>query len=160
MPENAPQPTGLELKIPPAIVVSIAALLMLGTRALVAPFAIPTAVRIGAAIVFLVAASVFGIGAITKFSRAKTTASPTKPDTASALVTTGIYSLTRNPMYTALVFVLLALASGLANGVALLIIPAFMLYLSRFQIAAEERALAHLFGEEYEAYKKQTRRWI
>lgn len=161
MDPNTPSPTGLELKVPPAIVVSIAALFMSGTYAIVAPFPIvPTELRIVVPILFLAAAGLFGIGALTQFGRAKTTASPTKPDTASALVTTGIYSVTRNPMYTALVFILLAIASGLANGVAFLIIPAFMLYLGRFQIAVEERALGHLFGAEYQAYKEQTRRWL
>lgn len=160
MSQNPPPPTGLELKIPPAIVVFIAALLMLASRALVAPFSVPVELRVGAPLLFLVAAGIFGVGAITQFGRAKTTASPTKPDTASTLVTTGIYSVTRNPMYTALVFVLLAIACGLANGLSFIIIPAFMLYLARFQILPEERALAQLFGQEYEAYKEQTRRWL
>lgn len=160
MSQDIPPPSGLELKLPPALVVTIAALLMLATRAVVAPYPIPTALRVGAPILFLILAGIFGVGAITKFSRAKTTASPTKPDTASALVTDGIYRVTRNPMYSALVFVLLAVASGLANGVAFLVVPAFILYLSRFQIAPEERALAHIFGAEYDAYKKQTRRWL
>lgn len=151
---------GLELKIPPVAVVLIAALLMLATRLIAAPLPIPTTVRVVLPILCLIPAAIVGLGAVRTFIRARTTVNPTKPDTASTLVTTGIYAISRNPMYTGLAFVLLALAIWLANGLALLILPAFMFYLTRFQIVPEERALTRLFGPEYEAYQQKTRRWL
>ena len=36
----------------------------------------------------------------------------------------------------------------------------FVLYINRFQIAPEERAMASLFGADYAAYKEKVRRWI
>ncbi len=160
MTQNTPQPTGLELKIPPVAVFIIATLLMLATRAILAPFAIPATIRIAIPILCLIPAAIVGLGAVRSFARAKTTVNPTTPGAASTLVTTGIYALSRNPMYTALAFALLALATWLANGISLLIIPAFILYLTRFQIIPEERALTQIFGVEYKAYQQKTRRWL
>lgn len=154
------QPSGLELKIPPVLLVIISALLMLATRLIAPPFPIPAALRIGLPILCLIPAAIIGLGAVRSFVRAKTTVNPIRPDDASTLVTSGIYAISRNPMYTALAFALLALAIWLANGLALLILPAFILYMTRFQILPEERALTHLFGPEYKAYQQQTRRWL
>ncbi len=48
----------------------------------------------------------------------------------------------------------------LANPLALLGLPLFVLYINRFQIAPEERVMASLFGADYAAYKERVRRWI
>jgi protein-S-isoprenylcysteine O-methyltransferase Ste14 len=63
-------------------------------------------------------------------------------------------------MYLALL--LLLAAWGLHGGhlLAPLWLAAFMAYMTRFQILPEERALAALFGEEFEAYRGRTRRWL
>jgi protein-S-isoprenylcysteine O-methyltransferase Ste14 len=100
---------------------------------------------------------VFGL---VEFRRERTTFSPMKPENASALVVSGIFRFTRNPMYLGLLMFLLAWASYLSNGVALLGLPAFVLYMNRFQIAPEERALAALFGADFTAYKARVRRWM
>ena len=61
----------------------------------------------------------------------------------------GIYRLTRNPMYLGLLVILLGWAIFLANVLAFLLLPAFIVYMNRFQIEPEERALASLFGQEF-----------
>lgn len=43
---------------------------------------------------------------------------------------------------------------------ALLALPLFTAYLTRFQIVPEERALATAFGEEFAAYRRRVRRWL
>ena len=48
----------------------------------------------------------------------------------------------------------------LSSAVAFLLPPAFLIYLNRFQIEPEERALASLFGREFVAYKSRVRRWL
>jgi protein-S-isoprenylcysteine O-methyltransferase Ste14 len=35
-----------------------------------------------------------------------------------------------------------------------------MLYLTRFQIVPEERALSAKFGEQFDAYRQRVRRWL
>ena len=60
----------------------------------------------------------------------------------------------------ALLLALLAWGLWLGNLPALALLPAFVLVLNRLQIQPEERALARLFGAEYEAYCRQVRRWL
>ena len=85
---------------------------------------------------------------------------PIKPDTASSLVSSGVYRFTRNPMYLGLSVTLLGWAMFLSNPLALLAVPLFVLYINRFQINPEERVLSSLFGAGYAAYKEKVRRWL
>ena len=68
--------------------------------------------------------------------------------------------MTRNPMYLGFLLVLLGWAIYLSNVLAFLLLPAFILYMNRFQIYPEEKALASLFGEEFASYKSRVRRWL
>ena len=72
----------------------------------------------------------------------------------------GVYALTRNPMYLGLLLVLTGWAIFLSNVLGFVFLPAFVLYISRFQIAPEERALTSLFGRDFVAYKSRVRRWL
>ncbi len=150
----------LELKIPPPAVALIAGTLMwLAARA--APAAridIPFSAAICCALVALgVAVALAGLVA---FRRAGTTVSPTRPERAVTVVADGIYAHTRNPMYLGLLFVLTAWAVRLANPMAVLVLPAFVLYINRFQIVPEEHALHARFGSDYQAYRARVRRWL
>jgi len=95
------------------------------------------------------------------FRRAGTTVDPTRPERASALVTTGVYSMTRNPMYLGMLLVIVAWGLCLANTVGLILAPlVFVLYIDRVQIPREERALAAAFGSDYTGYASRVRRWL
>jgi len=72
----------------------------------------------------------------------------------------GIYRVTRNPMYLGMLLVLVGWAVFLANGLAVIAIALFPAYITRFQIKPEERALTALFGEQYASYSSRVRRWI
>ncbi len=63
-------------------------------------------------------------------------------------------------MYLGFLLVLVAWAVYLSNVVALLLVPTFVLYMNRFQIKPEERALAAKFGTQYTAYMHRVRRWL
>ena len=63
-------------------------------------------------------------------------------------------------MYVGLSCVLVAWAVFLSSAWALLGPVAFVLYIGRFQIGPEERALAKLFGSEYVDYQAKVRRWL
>ena len=82
------------------------------------------------------------------------------PEKSSALVCTGIYKYSRNPMYLGMALLLLAWAIYLASAWALLGVLAYVLYITRFQIIPEERVMEKLFGQEYLAYKAKVRRWL
>jgi len=121
-------------------------------------FALPGRERIAA--MFFIAALVVGLSAVLGFRRAKTTLNPLQPETASALVVRGVYRWTRNPMYLAMLLVLIAWACIVSNWAALAMLPLFVIYLNRFQIGAEERALRARFGAEFENYCRKVRRWL
>jgi len=100
------------------------------------------------------------LSAIAFFLRAKTTVNPYTPDKSSALVTAGIYRVTRNPMYIGLICLLLAWTIWLGCFFGLLLIALFQQYITHFQIMPEERSLQALFGKTYDDYCAQVRRWI
>ena len=63
-------------------------------------------------------------------------------------------------MYVGATLLLLAVSIFLDDGLALLSVLLFAVYLNYFQIVPEERAMEQLFGDEYRNYKKRVRRWI
>ena len=150
----------LELKIPPPLVMlAIAAAMWLASRAGPAfEFELPW--RVGAAAALAICAVAVALAGIVAFARAGTTIDPHKPDASSAIVTRGIYRFTRNPMYLGLLLLLAAWAVWLANALAFVLLPVFVLYIDRLQIGPEERVLEAKFGEAYAAYKRAVRRWI
>ena len=78
----------------------------------------------------------------------------------TALVTTGVYRVTRNPMYLGMALVLFgtSLTVGAFSGV--FVAPVFMVIIELRFIRPEEEMLRGIFGEEFEAYCKLVRRWI
>ncbi|WP_299317684.1 isoprenylcysteine carboxylmethyltransferase family protein [uncultured Maribacter sp.] len=103
---------------------------------------------------------IIGVLALFQFKRASTTIDPTKPDKASNLVVGGIFKFSRNPMYLALLLVLLALGVFLGNAFNTLIAAGFVGYMNRFQIIPEERILLEKFGRSFKDYCILTRRWF
>jgi protein-S-isoprenylcysteine O-methyltransferase Ste14 len=89
-----------------------------------------------------------------------TTIDPTRPASASHLVTGGVYRITRNPMYLGFSGLLLAWGLHLQAWWCLALPPIFMVYIAAFQILPEERALKTKFGAEFDAYAAQVRRWL
>jgi len=149
----------LELKIFPPLVALLVAVAM-GVLTLVLPPGEAPFFRGPAAIVIAAAGFALSLSGALAFRRSKTTANPREPQTASFLVVSGVYKITRNPMYLGLLCLLLAWAAFLWSPWALAGPVAFVAYISRFQIAPEERALAALFGGEYLAYRARVRRWL
>lgn len=150
----------LELKVPPPVVALLVAMLMwLASWAVPAMgFEIPGR-RVVAACLAL-GGVVVSVAGVVSFRRARTTINPLKPESTSSLVVAGVYRVSRNPMYVGMLLVLLAWAVLLSNVLAFMILPAFVLYMNRFQIGPEETALAKMFGEEYATYCSRVRRWL
>ena len=106
------------------------------------------------------AGAAVALAGVAEFRRARTTVNPLRPERASALVASGIFRWTRNPMYLGLAIVLLGWAWYLAHPLAALGVPAFVAWMNRYQIPREERALGQLFGAEFAHYKTRVRRWL
>ncbi|MEM0954856.1 MAG: isoprenylcysteine carboxylmethyltransferase family protein [Pseudomonadota bacterium] len=77
-----------------------------------------------------------------------------------ALVTTGVYRFTRNPMYLGMALILLGVACTTGTLGGLLVVPLFMVIIEVRFIRPEEAMLSDLFGEEFENYCRQVRRWV
>lgn len=150
----------LELKIPPPVVALLVALAMWGVARNSDASAASEMPRLLVAIALALVGVAFDVSGVIAFHRAKTTINPMKPQSTSSIVDSGIYRVTRNPMYVGLVFLLCAWAVFLGPWWALPGPLAFAAYIGRFQIAPEEKALAALFGAEYLSYKAKVRRWL
>jgi protein-S-isoprenylcysteine O-methyltransferase Ste14 len=97
---------------------------------------------------------------VARFRRHDTTVLPHRPDAAARLVTDGIYRHTRNPMYVGMLMVLAGWGLWLNHLGAALLIPLCGVWLQRFQILPEERAMEARFGDEFRAYRRRVRRWL
>ena len=116
--------------------------------------------RVAAALLLAGAGAAVALAGVAEFRRAGTTVNPLQPERASALVASGIFRWTRNPMYLGLALALLGWAAYLAHPLAALGVPAFVVWMNRAQIPREERALEALFGEDFARYRSQVRRWL
>jgi protein-S-isoprenylcysteine O-methyltransferase Ste14 len=159
-PESSAKPAGFALRVPPVAIVLIAASLMWAVSWALPQFGFSFPLRGVVAVAEAVLGVLVGVLGVASFRRVGTTVNPMKPDSASSLVETGIYRLTRNPMYLGLLLLLLGWGTFLANMLSFMWIPIFIGYMNRFQIVPEEKALASRFGGEFAVYKSQVRRWI
>lgn len=151
----------LELKIPPPLLVLLLSLAMWPLpKALPALAVPPLELRLPVALAIAFVGAAFSLAGAFAFRREQTTTNPLRPHQASALVTTGVYRITRNPMYFGLMLVLLAWAAALGAPVSLAGPVGFIMYLNRFQIGPEERVLAAKFGAAFEHYRAGVWRWI
>ena len=112
------------------------------------------------ALFFLIVALIIIVISIAKFIKIKTTISPLKPNKTSILVDSGIYKHTRNPMYLGLLLILFSLFLYLKNFLSFLVLPLFVIHITKNQILPEEKVLENLFGDQYKKYKNKVRRWI
>ena len=76
------------------------------------------------------------------------------------LVTDGIYRYTRNPIYLGLALVLAGACILMGAGCLLVPVAIFVAIADRWIVRAEDRMLSQKFGQEFEAYRGRTRRWI
>ena len=148
----------MKTKIPPPIIAVICILINYLSTYLINPIKFPNIEIIGGSIFLL--GLVTAMLAILLFKKYRTTVNPMKPEETTALVTTGIFSMTRNPMYLGLFFAIFGtiLIFGSWFGIILLIF--FVWYINKFQILPEEEAMEKLFGKKYNEYRQNVRRWI
>lgn len=116
------------------------------------------AARLVIASVLCLGSLAIGISGVREFHRHNT---PTNPfEQTAALVTSGIFRQTRNPMYLGLVLLVCGVAVAL-DSVAFLLAAALLVLLLRvLVIAQEERWMSEAFGAAFESYCRSTRRWL
>lgn len=106
---------------------------------------------------YAIATALIAIAAIS-FRKHKTSIVPHKPD--SELMTSGIFAISRNPIYLSFIIFQLMLAFVLHNLWQVILIPVSYLFLRYYVITKEERYLSSLFGKTYTNYMSRVRRWI
>ena len=110
-------------------------------------------------IMTLIGLTIIVIGVKT-FHKSATTVNPLNPSEACHVVTHGVFSYTRNPMYLGMVIILLGVS--IYNGVyiGIIILACFIFYITEFQIKPEEEAMEEIFPGDYTDYLKRVRRWL
>lgn len=111
-----------------------------------------------AGILFIVLYLSFFIAALSRFFLSKNTLITIRP--ARSLETSGVYSVTRNPMYLSLVFLYSGLGIFLGNWWTFLLLAFLIAVVQSYVIQKEEQYLRRAFGSDYDRYRKKVRRWI
>lgn len=93
-----------------------------------------------------------------EFRRARTTLLP--HETPGALVTTGIYSRSRNPIYLADLLILAGFVLYWDAVPSLALVPALMWVLERRFVLPEEKRMRRTFRAEFARYERKVRRWL
>ena len=150
----------LELKLPPLALGLLSAIAVAAAARLWPGASLPFAGHRAAAAVVLLLGGIVVIAGVVQFRRARTTVNPLAPVNASAIVDSGVYRLSRNPMYLGMALALGSLALWWASAAGAVLVLLFCLYLTQFQIKPEERALLAKFGPPYAAYLQTVRRWL
>ncbi len=93
-----------------------------------------------------------------KFKKHGTTVKPFEVST--ALVTDGVFSISRHPMYLGMTLILLGIGVLLGSATPFAVVPVFTVLIDRIFIVQEEKMLEDTFGDQFRQYRKQVRRWI
>lgn len=117
-----------------------------------------TVLRLSIAALLAIGYLALFLAALSAFRRAHTTLIPNRP--ASAVVSSGPYRWTRNPMYVSLTLLYLAVALWMNSWWPVLLLVVVVIVIQEAVIAREERYLMAAFPDEYVAYSSQVRRWI
>jgi protein-S-isoprenylcysteine O-methyltransferase Ste14 len=148
----------METKIPPPIVTLIFGFATYLSRKIFPEIEIQYSSFFG---IFLLLLGFFIlISAVKLFRNDKTTVNPLSPEQATKLVTNGIFKLSRNPMYLGMAVILASVAVFFNIIGGIISMALFCLYITKFQIIPEEKAMKELFAQDFEQYMQATRRWI
>jgi protein-S-isoprenylcysteine O-methyltransferase Ste14 len=148
----------METKIPPPIVTLIFGLAIYLSRTIFPEIEIQYSSFFG--MVLLLLGFLILISAVKLFRNDKTTVNPLSPEQATKLVTNGIFKLSRNPMYLGMAVILASVAVFFNIIGGIIFMALFCLYITKFQIIPEEKAMKELFAQDFEQYMQATRRWI
>ena len=150
----------LELKIPPLLALLVIAGAMLGVAYSAPGLSFTLAGSSAIALVLVALGGAVTIAGVIAFRDKRTTINPLTPNASSSVVSSGVYRVSRNPMYLGFLLALAGWAVYLSNAGAALLLPAFVAYMTQYQIRPEERALLAKFGSEYAQYASRVRRWL
>ena len=109
-------------------------------------------------VILVIIALFFLVRSLRQFFQSKNTLITIRP--AASLQTTGIYRITRNPMYVGLAFVYLGVSCFVGSWLNIILFPFLLLLVQEYIIKREESYLVRRFGQEYMVYKTKVRKWL
>jgi protein-S-isoprenylcysteine O-methyltransferase Ste14 len=156
--KQKPTQARADIKIPPPVLVLIHVILAFVLSWLIPlPLAVPPVLQ---AVGFLLAILGFllGLAALITFRRAGTTVNP--HGRAAHLVTSGIYSFTRNPIYLGFLLIVVGISLDAGTYWGIMLAPVLVILFNQLVIQPEEEYLTQRFGEQFTNYKGKVRRWL
>jgi protein-S-isoprenylcysteine O-methyltransferase Ste14 len=117
-----------------------------------------TKIAFAAGVLLVITALTILLPALIIFFQTKNTLITIKP--ANSLQTSGIYSISRNPMYLGLLTLYMGIGCFKGNLWTFMLVPLLVLIITHFVIRKEEVYLVKAFGADYAAYQKKVKRWI
>ena len=150
----------LELKVPPLLVWLIIAGAMFGVAYSAPGLSFTLAGSSAIALALVAVGGALAFAGVIAFRDKRTTVNPLTPSASTSVVSSGVYRVSRNPMYLGFLLALAGWAVYLSNAGAALLLPAFIAYMTRYHIKPEERALLGKFGSEFAQYMSRVRRWL
>lgn len=150
----------LNCKIPPLFFWLLATVLAWALARFFPLYRLSHSLALVVGVVAAAAGVALAVFAVCQFAQRRTTVSPMHPQRAQVLVTTGVFQISRNPMYLGMALALLGWVFVLRGLSGVIVLPLFMAVITRFQILPEEHVLLKQFGDEFLLYKNKVRRWI
>lgn len=148
-----------EVLVRPPLVWALAAIVGVALGWLIPLPFMPTSVPAGwlgtTVVALAVALFTWAISIMTRAGSNVPTSMPTL-----AIVDTGPYRLTRNPIYLSMTLSLVGLAIAFNSIWSLLTLALFFLVIRYGVVAREEAYLERKFGEVYRGYRAHVRRWL
>jgi protein-S-isoprenylcysteine O-methyltransferase Ste14 len=106
----------------------------------------------------IICALYFIISGLRQFIKSKNTLILIKP--ATSLQKTGIYKISRNPMYCGLAIAYLGITCFVGGWWNIILFPLLILICQEYIIKREEKYLELEFGQQYDEYRRKVRRWL
>ncbi len=147
-----------ERRVLPPIYFFVALLVMFGLHYLLPIPLLRGAVWLYLGVVLIGSGVLFIVVSARLFDKLDTTIKPFEEST--ALVVTGPFKYSRNPMYLGMVGVLIGLAVVLGTATPVVVIPVFAWLITRRFVQEEEAALEARFGDDYTEYRNRVGRWL
>ena len=142
---------------PPFVALFYIVVTMVLQRVITIPFEVPGILRnAGLALTFI--GFMLGVGAFIEFRKARTTLDP--HGSVKALVTGGIYRITRNPIYLGFFLMVVGFPLNFGSLWGIVAAPFYATTMSRLVIEKEEAYLEKKFKDQYTGYRSRVRRWI
>ena len=148
----------MKIKIPPPIIVFFLTTLVYLSSNFIIGFNLPFRTSISLILLFIGLLIIFI--PVFQFIKSKTTINPQSFKNVNNLVSSGVYKISRNPMYLGMLIIILSSVVYYLNYFSVFIPFIFYFWINEFQIKREEKKLEEKFGSDYKKYKSKTKRWL